>query len=288
MKPCNFRYHAPRSLDEAVGLLAGNDNAQLLAGGQSLMAMLNLRVVMPDDLIDLNGVPGLDGIEVRDDAIVIGATTRQRRMERDPGLAAAAPIFAEALAHVGHLQTRNRGTIGGSLCHLDPSAELPALCMLYDAELTLHGPEGERTLPMAEFPAFYMTPAKEDDEILTAIRLPHLQGRIGHGFVEIARRHGDFAIVAAGALLELGADGTMSEARIVLGGVDAVPLRLQAAEEMLRGQRPEADTLAAAAPLAAEIEAMEDFAYSADYRRHLAQVLVGRALARAAERADAA
>ena len=164
MKPCDFRYHAPRTLDEAIDLLAGRENAKILAGGQSLMAMLNLRVAMIDDLVDINGVPGLDGITVGEADIVIGAMTRQRRIERDPALAEAAPIFAAALAHVGHLQTRNRGTIGGSLCHLDPSAELPALCLLCDAELILRGPQGERHIPMAEFPAYYMTPSIEPDD----------------------------------------------------------------------------------------------------------------------------
>ena len=191
----------------------------------------------------------------------------------------------EGWAHVGHLQTRNRGTIGGSLCHLDPAAELPALCMLYDARMTLCGPGGTRQMPMAEFPAFYMTPAIEADEILTAIRLPRRTGRTGHGFVEVARRHGDFAIVAAGALLQLDADGIIADAAIVLGGVDASPLRLNAAEAALRGQLPDPEALAAAAALASDIDAMEDAAYSADYRRHLAQVLVGRALGSAAERA---
>jgi carbon-monoxide dehydrogenase medium subunit len=285
VKPCDFRYHAPRALDEAVEMLAGRDNAKLLAGGQSLMAMLNLRLVMPEDLIDLNGVPGLDGIAVGPDQIVIGAMTRQRRIERDPALATAAPIFAEALAHVGHLQTRNRGTIGGSLCHLDPSAELPALCALLDAELVLRGPSGERRMAMADFPAFYMTPAIEADEILTAIRLPRRPGRPGHGFVEVARRHGDFAIVAAGALIWRDGAGEIADAAVVLGGVDAAPMRLAAVEAALRGQRPEPEALAAAAALAVDIDAMEDAAYSADYRRHLAAVLVGRALTLAAERA---
>ena len=285
MKPCDFRYHAPRSLNEALELLDGKEDARLLAGGQSLVAMLNLRVAMPDEVIDLNGIAELDGLTIGTEAIVFGAMTRQRRLERDPGLAAAAPIFAAALAHVGHLQTRNRGTIGGSLCQLDPAAELPALCMLYDAELTVRGPGGERRMPMSEFPAFYMTPALDADEILTSIRLPLRPGRAGHGFVEFARRHGDFAIVAAGALIWLDAGGHVADAAIVVGGVGAAPLRLGAVEAALRGQRPEGATLAAAADLAGEIDAMEDSAYSADYRRHLARVLVRRALIQAAERA---
>jgi carbon-monoxide dehydrogenase medium subunit len=284
MKPSPFRYHAPESLDAAVGVLAGLDNAKVLAGGQSLMAMLNLRYAMPDDLVDLNRIDGLAGVAEAGDRLRIGAMTRQRALERDPLLFARAPVFREALLQVGHIQTRNRGTIGGSLCHLDPAAELPALCMLYDAGLTARGPGGERRIAMADFPSFYMTPALEPDEILTGIEIAPRAAGSGHAFVEFARRHGDFAIVAVGCLLEPAADGTIARAAVVLGGVGAAPLRLTAAEAALAGQRPDADALAAAAAGAEGIEAMDDDTYSSDYRRHLARVLTGRALARAAER----
>lgn len=285
MKPGPFRYHAPRALDEAIGLLSECDNAKLLAGGQSLMAMLNLRYAMPDDVIDINGLPGLAGISVTGDAIKIASMTRQRVIERDAALGQAAPIFADALRHVGHMQTRNRGTIGGSLCHLDPAAELVALCMLYDATLTVSGRAGERRLPMAEFPAFYMTPSLTSDEILTRITLPRWAGTHGHGFVEFARRHGDFAIIAVGVLLALDPTGDVARCAIVIGGAGAAPLRLTTAEAQLIGHRPDPDTLEQATATAREIEAMDDSAYSADYRRHLAGVLTGRALRQAVERA---
>lgn len=283
MKPGPFRYHAPRALEEAIGLLSEYGNAKLLAGGQSLMAMLNLRYVMPDDVIDINGLPDLAGISVTDDLIEIGSMTRQRVIEHDAALMRAAPIFRDALTHVGHLQTRNRGTIGGSLCHLDPAAELVALCMLYDATLTVSGKAGERRLPMAEFPAFYMTPSLMPDEILTRITLPRWTEKHGHGFVEFARRHGDFAIIAVGVLLALDRAGNVARCAIVIGGAGAAPLRLKSAEALLIGQRPDPDILAQASATAREIDAMDDNAYSADYRRHLAGVLTGRALRQAVE-----
>lgn len=285
MKPGKFRYHAPRALDEAIALLSEHDNAKLLAGGQSLMAMLNLRYAMPDDVIDINGVAGIDGISERDGAMEIGSMARQRAIERDPVMARAAPIFRDALAYVGHFQTRNRGTIGGSLCHLDPAAELVALCMLHDATLTLAGPERERQMPMAKFPAFYMTPDIAPDEVLTRITLPLWPETHGHGFVEFARRHGDFAIVAVGALVTKTATGDVERCAIVIGGAGAAPLRLHSAEALLVAQRPDADILTKAVETAREIEAMDDTAYSADYRRHLAGVLTGRALRLAMERA---
>lgn len=285
MKPGPFRYHAPRTLDEAVGQLSECDNGKLLAGGQSLMAMLNLRYAMPDAVIDINGLPDLTGIFVADDLIQIASMTRQRVIECDTALMRAAPIFRDALAHVGHLQTRNRGTIGGSLCHLDPAAELVALCMLYDATLTVYGTSGERCLPMAEFPAFYMTPSLTPDEILTGITLPRWAQAHGHGFVEFARRHGDFAIIAVGVLLALNPAGDVTRCAIVIGGAGAAPMRLKSAETLLIGRRPDTDTLAQASAIAREIDAMDDSAYSADYRRHLAGVLTGRALRQAVERA---
>jgi len=272
-------------VDEALELLSTRDNAKVLAGGQSLMAMLNLRYAMPDDVVDLNGVRGLDDITVTEQDIRFGAMARQRAIERDAAVAQAAPIFRDALGYVGHLQTRNRGTIGGSLCHLDPAAELVALCMLYDATITIAGKEREKHLPMSKFPAFYMTPNVEPDEIVVGFTLPRWHGVHGHGFFEFARRHGDFAVIAAGTLMELDSGGLIRRCAIVIGGAGASPLRLTGAEDMLLGQRPDADALTAAAAIAGEIDAMEDNVYSSDYRRHLARVLTGRALAQAAERA---
>jgi len=281
MKASPFAYSAPESLQEALDLLASLDNAKILAGGQSLMSMLNLRYAMPDHLIDVNGISELAGISMQDGRISIGAMTRQRVLERDTLLLHKAPIFHEALLQVGHIQTRNRGTIGGSLCHLDPAAELPALAMLYDATLFVRSASGERSLPMAEFPAFYMTPALEPDEILTRIEFDPWKQDSYYAFVEFSRRHGDFAIVAAGCLFSLSASGVIERAAIVLGGVGAAPMRLTEAEYALIGQEPGRDVFDAAARIAQSIEAMEDSVYSSQYRGHLSEVMIRRALTRA-------
>ena len=202
MKPPPFRYHDPRTVGEAVGLLGRLENAKLLAGGQSLMPMLNMRFVLPDHIIDLNRVEGLSYIRERDGALEIGAMTRQRDLEFSDAVRARFPIMHEALQQVGHRQTRNRGTIGGSLCHLDPAAELVSLATGYDATVTIAGPNGERELPFAEFPVAYMTPAIEPNEIVVAVRFPRWAPRHSYAFIEFSRRHGDFAITSAAALIE--------------------------------------------------------------------------------------
>src|SRR5215470_1803159 len=188
MKPAPFDYHAPRTLDEVVGLLATLDNSKLLAGGQSLVAMMNFRYVIADHIIDLNNVAGLAGITVSDGRLRIGAMTRQRELEFSPDIAKHCPIMHEALAHVGHRQTRNRGTIGGSLAHADPSAELPMICAAHDAVVEIAGKNGTRRVPFAEFGAGFMTTAVQPDEILTAVELVLWPGGHGYGFQEFARR----------------------------------------------------------------------------------------------------
>ena len=284
MKPAPFRYHAPRSVADAVGLLAERPGARLLSGGQSLMPMLNLRYVMPDDVIDLNRIDTLAGIMEEGGRVRIGGMTRQRDIERSPVVGRHLPVMREALRWVGHIQTRNRGTIGGSLCHLDPAAELPTIATLYDADVTATSVRGERTIPMAEFPAFYMTPALEPDEALTAVTFTPWSGRTAFGFVEFSRRHGDFAVVSAACLLGYGTDGRIARAALVLGGVGAAPRRLPDAEARLAGSRGTPEDFTEAAVFAEAIEAMDDVHASADYRRHLARVLTGRALAQAAAR----
>ena len=290
MKCGPFRYHVPTDLAEALQMLAGMDNAKALAGGQSLMAMLNLRYAMPDDLVDLNRIGSLTGVTQESGGLLrIGAMTRQRFLERDAGLASAVPILRQALLQVGHIQTRNRGTIGGSLCHLDPAAELPAIALLYDAEIEVaSAARGERRLPMAEFPAFYMTPALDPDELVTAVRLRPWASGTRYHFLEFARRHGDFAIVSVGCLVSTGSSGAIERAAIVLGGVGPSPLRLDAGEALLRGENPSDAIFRAAAATAADIEAMDDATYSSGYRRHLAQVLVRRCLHGAFKREEGA
>src|SRR5450631_3998245 len=199
MKPPPFQYHDPKTLADAIGLLGSLENAKLLAGGQSLMPMLNMRYVLPDHVIDLNRVEGLSHIRERDGALDIGAMTRQRKIEFSDLVRERCPLMHEAVRQVGHRQTRNRGTLGGSLCHLDPSAELVTVAAALDATVLVAGPNGQREIPFAEFPVAYMTPAIEPNEMLTALRLPVWPKGHGYAFIEFARRHGDFAIVSAAA-----------------------------------------------------------------------------------------
>ena len=286
MKPPPFHYHDPRSLDDALGLLVDKENTKLLAGGQSLMPMLNMRFVFPDDVIDLNRITELASIGEDDGRIRIGAMTRQSSLERSELIRNQCPIIIEALRQVGHLQTRNRGTIGGSLCHLDPSAELLTVAQGLDATIHVQNKRGTRTLTMADFPAFFMTPAIEPDEIVTAIEFePWPQGH-GFAFVEFARRHGDFAIVGVATLLELSADGTVSRASITLGGVGPAPIRCSAAEGIVTGSTGSDAAISEAAETCREIDALDDVHASATYRRHLAVTLTCRALRKAYDRAS--
>tara|TARA_R110002110_G_scaffold85816_4_gene223844 strand:- start:185256 stop:186122 length:867 start_codon:yes stop_codon:yes gene_type:complete len=281
MKPAPFTYHDPTTADEAVALLAAHEDAKILAGGQSLMPMLNMRFVVPDHVIDLNRIEGIAGIRDAGDSVEIGAMTRQRDLMGDDVIAAKAPIIPAALHWVGHFQTRNRGTIGGSLCHLDPAAELPCLMALYDAELTVQGPGGARKMSFNEWPLAYMLPSIGPDELLTSVSVPHWGGNTGHGFVEFARRHGDFAIVAAAALLTVDG-GKITRAAISIGGADVRPIRLTDAETALVGATPDADAFKAAAEIARGIEAMSDAYVTSAYRQRLAATLVERALSAAA------
>lgn len=285
MKPAPFTYHDPRSLDDLIGLLGQKENAKLLAGGQSLMPMLNMRFAMPDDVIDLNLIEPLGHIEDRPDEIEIGAMVRQCRLMDSEPVGVAFPIVTEALNLVGHFQTRNRGTIGGSLCHLDPSAELPCIAAATDAVLVVEGPLGRREIAAAEWPVAYMTPNLEPDEVLTAVRLPKRSAHNGQAFVEFARRHGDFAIVGIACLLSVDG-GTIRRAALAVGGVDARPIRLSKVEASLEGQPAETGTFRAAAQEARKIDAMSDAYVGAAYRQRLTGVLVERALAKAAERAQ--
>jgi carbon-monoxide dehydrogenase medium subunit len=288
MKAPPFRYHAPRTLDEALALAATLPSPRLLAGGQSLMPMLNFRLLAPEHLIDLNRVEGLAGIRDEGGAIVIGAMTRQRDIEFSPVVKARLPLLAEAIQWVGHRQTRNRGTIGGSLCHLDPSAEQPLVAMAMDATLAIAGPAGRRELPMQAFAVDLMTPALEDGEILTGIRFTPWAAGHGWAFLEFARRHGDFAIVAVAVLLELGADGTATRVSITLGGVASTAVRVVQAEAALLGTRVGPADIEAAAACCGQVDALGDPQVPAWYRQRVARTLCARALPAALARAHAA
>ncbi len=281
MKPPRFGYHDPHTIDEAVGLLARLDNARLLAGGQSMLPMLNMRFVQPDHLIDLGRVGALAQIAAHPDGFSIGAMTRQRDLEYSAALRARVPLLAEAIQWVGHRQTRNRGTLGGSLCQLDPAAELPAVCAALDAQIVVRGPHGERVVAFAEFPAGYMTPAIGPDELVTAVDLSCWPDGHGWGFVEFARRHGDYAIALAGALLSVDARGRIARAALVVGGIGPAPVRVSAAEQALLGEVPSAALFEAVAEQCRALEAMSDVHVPASYRQQLAVVMAKRALAAA-------
>jgi carbon-monoxide dehydrogenase medium subunit len=288
MKPPPFRYHDPRTVPEAVALLGSLDNAKLLAGGQSLMPMLNFRFVLPDHIIDLNRVEGLSYIRESDDALEIGAMTRQRDLEFSETVRARLPIMHEALLQVGHRQTRNRGTIGGSLCHLDPAAELVALAAGYDATVSIAGPSGIRELAFAEFPVAYMTPALAPDELLVGIRFPPWPPGHGYAFVEFSRRHGDFAITSAAALIEADDGGRITRASLTLGGMGTMPVRAREAEQAIVGELAATELFRDACESCRKLEAIEDVHAPASYRQHLAAVLSRRALEKAHARATGA
>ncbi|NKB50262.1 MAG: xanthine dehydrogenase family protein subunit M [Alphaproteobacteria bacterium] len=284
MKPGRFTYHDPTTIDELIGLLGSLDDAKLLAGGQSLMPMLNMRFSQPDHVVDLNGIDELAGITTNGSALKIGAMTRQAALLKSNEIADQIPVMQAALQCVGHFQTRYRGTIGGSLCHLDPSAELPLIALLCDAELQVAGPDGDRSIAMGEWPLAYMMPSISESEILKSININPWPQRHGFAFEEIARRRGDFAIVGVGCQLAID-NGVISKAVIAIGGANQVPYRLTEAEEALVGQPATDDVFAAAGEVARKQDAMSDAYITAAYRQRLANVLTKRTLATAAQRA---
>jgi carbon-monoxide dehydrogenase medium subunit len=288
VKPAPFAYHAPGSLEEALALRtrhAGEGVA--LAGGQSLVPILNLRLAAPSVLIDLRRIPELATIAVEGGRLRVGAMTRQRTAERAPEVGASSTLLAEALPWLGHPSTRNRGTIGGSLAHADPAAELPTVALALDAQLELRSERGARVVAAADFFHGFMSTAIEPDELLVGISFPVDAPRTGASFVEVARRHGDFALVAAAAVVRLGEDGGIAAARVVIAGVDGTPVRARAAEELLEGSRPSVELFADASARASdELDPHGDLHASAAYRRHVAGVLVARVLRTAAGRAQ--
>ncbi|MDX1484844.1 MAG: xanthine dehydrogenase family protein subunit M [Alphaproteobacteria bacterium] len=287
MKPPPFSYHAPATVAETVDMLAGLENAKILAGGQSLMPMLNMRYAQPDHVIDLNGVADLAYVNADDGEIEIGAMTRQREVEFSGDIARLCPLLAEALPHIGHRQTRNRGTVGGSLAHFDAAAEIPTVAAAQDAVLGVVGPKGEREISFADFSVGYLMTALDLDELLVSVRLPVWGAGHGSAFEEFARRHGDFAIVSAACLLEADDAGRIARAALALGGMGAAPVRADAAEAALRGESGGADIFREAAEHCRALEAHDDIHAPAAYRQHLATVLARRALERAWARATA-
>jgi CO/xanthine dehydrogenase FAD-binding subunit len=258
VKPPPFSYAAPTTLAEAVALLAEHAEAEprVLAGGQSLIPLMNFRLAKPGYLIDLRNVAGLSGIRREGDVLVIGAMTRMSELERSPEVAVAAPLLAEAVGFVAHTPIRNSGTIGGSLAHADPAAELPAVALASDAELVAAGPAGSRRIPAAEFVQGPFSTALAPDEILTEIRLPVWPG--GHAFVEFSRIHANFAVVGVAALVDLDDGGRIRRAALALTGVAPTAIRATAAERVLAGAagRAVVDGGAAAAAAEAAVEGL--------------------------------
>lgn len=284
MKPARFDYHAPATVDEAVALLTRyGGEAKLLAGGQSLMPLMNFRLARPAALIDLNAIASLAYIREDDGQIRFGAMTRQRAIEFSPVVRRRLPLLAEATTLVGHLPIRTRGTIGGSLAHGDPSAEYPAILAALDGVVVARGPRGERTLRASELFQSYLTTSLGPDEILIEVRLPAMPDGAGFAFEEFSRRHGDFAIVGIAAMIF--SQGERYTARLVTAGAGPVPTRLRQAEEILERDGFSDAAIEAAARRAAElVEPDTDIHASAAYRRNLTRVLTGRALRRAVAR----
>lgn len=287
MKPPRFEYYRPSDLNELVSLLARfGGEAKLLAGGQSLVPLLNLRLARPRALIDINALRELEYVRAQDGYLAIGALTRQRDLELSEMARARCPLLAEALRQVGHPTIRNRGTIGGNLAHADPASELPAVALALGAELVARGPRGERRIAASDFFVGLLTTTLGPDEALVEVRVPALPAGAGWAFAELARRHGDFAIAGAAAALALDADGEIAWARLGLCGVGPGPVRPLEAERLLVGQRPGAELWQAAGRAAAEAcDPASDLQATAEYRRAMAAEFTARALEAAAARA---
>jgi aerobic carbon-monoxide dehydrogenase medium subunit len=281
-----FEYQVPATVAEAIGLLAQHqDEASLLAGGQSLVPLLAMRLARPAVLIDINGLDDLSGVSVTDGLVTIGALTREYMAEESETVAESVPLLAAALPLIGHEAIRSRGTLGGSLAHADPAAELPAVARALDAEFVVRSEAGERVIPAAEWFEGYLTTSRRPEEILVELRFPVAEPGTGVAFQEVARRHGDFAMVGLAASLTL-TDGTITDARLAFSGVADVPVRAVEAEGLLVGQGPSAELFAEAARRAAEqLDPPGDLHGSSDYRKKVAAVLVRRGLQAAVDNA---
>jgi aerobic carbon-monoxide dehydrogenase medium subunit len=284
MKLPEVEYEAPTTVADAVDLLAEHgDEASVLAGGQSLIPLLALRLARPEVLIDINGVDELSGVSAEDGWVAIGAMTREYVAEESGTVAEAVPLLAAALPMIGHEAIRSRGTIGGSLAHADPAAELPAVARALDAELVVRGSSGTRVIPAAQWFEGYLTTSRGPDELLLEVRFPAANGDTGVSFTEVARRHGDFAIVGLATSLVF-SGGVISDARLAFAGVSDVPVRATAAEDLLTGERPSAELFDEAARRATEdLDPPADLHGSSDYRKTVAAAVVRRGLRAAAD-----
>lgn len=288
MKPPKFQYWDPRGVDDVVKFLGDHgDEAKVLAGGQSLMPVLAMRLARPDYLVDLNRVEGLDYIREESGSLRIGALTRQDTVRRSEAVESVAPLVWKAIPYIGHTAIRYRGTVGGSVVHADPSAELPAVMLALDAEFVVRGRRGERVVPAREFFVTYFTTAVGTDELLTEIRVPRTPAGAGTSIQELARRHGDFALSGIAAVIE-GSGTKIERARLCAFGVDEVPVRLDEVERLIGGQEVTDDLLVEAGKrAAASVQPESDIHASGDYRRDMTDVLTRRALREALDEAGA-
>ncbi|MCA9899599.1 MAG: xanthine dehydrogenase family protein subunit M [Anaerolineales bacterium] len=290
MKPAPFEYVAPNSLDGALAAMQQHGfDAKPLAGGQSLVPVMNFRLAQPGVLIDLNGVPGLDGIwQASDGSLHFGSMVRQARLEREPLVAQHQTLLAEALSHIAHPQIRNRGTFGGSLAHADPAAELPLICVALNGRVKLQSATaGERWVAARDFYTSLFTTDIGDEELLVEIALPPLPANAGTAFTEMARRHGDYALSGVAAVVTVDGSGVCTAARLVYLNAGEVPMVAEEAAQILVGERPSEAVWLETAVAASqnEIDPRGDIHATADYKRHLAKVLTVRALKQAFARA---
>jgi len=288
MKPPRFRYLDPETVAEAVAALREQgDDARVLAGGQSLVPMLSMRLAYPEYVVDINRLHELGGINAGHSELRIGALTRQAEIELSPDVEARCPLLSRGMRWVGHRSIRNRGTIGGSLAHADPAGELPAMMTALDASVVARSADGERDIPIGEFFEMPFVTALAPDELLTEVRVPAQPRGAGSAVVELARRHGDFAVAGVAASLDLDAAGCVRTARLVGFATGPTPQRLAAAEEALAGAEPTGQALGAASDAAtSDVSPTDDIHASADYRRALTGELVRRAVTEAATDAD--
>lgn len=290
MKPAPFEYYAPDSLEAALELKAEHgDEAKVLAGGQSLIPAMNFRVAMPGILVDLNKISNLRFIRKQNGELRIGAMTVQSQAERDPLVESDSPLLYETLPNIAHPQIRNRGTIGGSLAHADPAAELPVVASAMNARLKAKSKDGERWIEVADFFSGFFSVSLQPEEILVEIAWPDLPPNAGWAFLEIARRRGDYAMAGVAAVLSLKENGDCEEARLVYLNVGDGPMVAVEAAKSLKGQKPNDKAFAEAAKIASETEITPfgNVHASPEYQRHLSQVLTQRALSKASERAQA-
>jgi carbon-monoxide dehydrogenase medium subunit len=282
VKPARFDYHDPSSFDEAVERLAdAGPDAKVMAGGQSLMPLMNMRLVRAPVIVDINRVEGAGYVKAWDGGLAFGATCRQRALEWDALVGERLPILKSAARHIGHVQIRSRGTVCGSIAHADPAAELPALALAMDAEMEVRSKRGSRAIPAAAFFVDYLTTALEPDEILVETRFPASSPGMAWSFQEVSRRHGDFAIVGIVAGLAVSGNA-ISDARLSYFGVAGAPVRARQVEDQLRGQPPGGETFAAAAAAVRPLlDPPSDVHATAAYRRSVAGVLTQRALTEA-------